>query len=306
MSNTQYDDADLDVGMSSDGELHTQLERVNFEPGILLGVEATRREQDYHRRRLNRHRYWLHGSGTLVGLAVTLSSTDNGDPTSAQPVRLNISPGVGMDGLGREVLCHEPYCLDLRAWLQAQWEGTESPAVLADGLSDDGKHLHLQITMRYASCPSGLQPVMARKVNAGTDPVAPSRQKDSVQFDLIGGAVPGAAAQFWPWGGHDPQADADRQPLSEAEQNHLLGLDEADRARANLAGHLIYALPHHDRALDLNRDPEIVARTLLAEVRIDLHEDNTPHIHPDHIQVNNLVRPIVHSADQLAWLNGHD
>lgn len=299
MSNVQYDDAQFDIGMQNDGEMHTPLERVNFEPGMMLGVEATRDEQDYHRRRLNRHRYWLHGSGTVVGLAVTLSSTNNGDPTSAQPVRLNIGPGVGVDGLGREVLCHEPYCLDLREWLQAQWQDDDSPAVLADGLSDDGRQLLLRVTMRYASCPSGLQPVMARKVNAGTDPVAPSRQKDSVLFELVAGSVPEAAGPPWPWDGHTPLADADRHPLTAAEQDHLAALGGDQQARAELAGRLVYALPHNDRALDLNRDPGIVARTLLAEVSIDLHADDTPHIHPDHIHVNNLLRPILRNGEQV-------
>jgi len=43
---------------------------------FLLGVEATRDEQDYHRRRLVRHQYWLHGSGTVAGLAVVLEARD--------------------------------------------------------------------------------------------------------------------------------------------------------------------------------------------------------------------------------------
>lgn len=303
MSNALYTDAEPDIGLESDGEFHTQLKRVNFEPGMLLGVEATRDEQDYHRRRLNRNRYWLHGAGTVVGLAVVLSSTDNGDPTSDQPVRLNISPGVGIDGLGREVLCHEPYCLDLRAWLQAQWEDEASPAILADGLSDDGNQLLLQVTMRYASCPAGLQPVMARKVNAGTDPVAAGRQQDSVQFDLIAGAVPEPSERPWPWHGHQPLSDTERHPLSDSEDQLLQGLSGGELAEAQLAGHLIYALPQHDRALQLSGDPEQAARTLLAEVRIDLTAEKRPQIHPDHIHVNNLVRPIVHSPDQLAWLD---
>jgi len=297
MSNSPYDEADFDIGMDSDGDLRSQLERVNFEPGMLLGVEATRDEQDYHRRRLNRHRYWLHGAGTVVGLAVTLSSRDNGQPDTAQPVYLNISPGVGVDGLGREVLCHEPYCLDLRAWLQAQWDASEAPAILGDGLSVDGSELLLQVTMRYSSCPSGMQPVMARKLNAGTDPVEPSRQKDSVIFELIAGAVD--VDSDWPWHGHDPLTPGDRPELSKAETDYLDSLGTAAKKQAQQIGERVYALPHHDRALDLNADdPAAVARTLLASVSIDLHPDNTPHIHPDHIRVNNLVRPLIRSAGQ--------
>ncbi len=297
MSNSQYDEAEFDIGMQSDSEMNTQLERVNFEPGMLLGVEATRSEQDYHRRRLNRHRYWLHGAGTVVGLAVTLTHTENGLPDTAQPVYLNISPGVGIDGLGREVLCHEPYCLDLRAWLQAQWDSTETPAILGDGLDEENNQLLLQVTMRYASCPSGQQPVLARKINAGTDPVAPSRQQDSVLFELIGGAVENDVD--WPWGGHTPLASDQRPELTDEEKEYLNLLGPAARAQAERIGSRVYALPHNDRALDLNDDdPASVARTLLASVSINLHPDNTPHIHPGHIRVNNLVRPLVRSAGQ--------
>lgn len=308
MSNALPDSAELDIGMQHDGEMHTPLKRVNFEPGMLLGVDATRDEQAYHRRRLNRHRYWLHGAGTVVGLAVGLRADGLGDPESDQAVYLDISPGVGIDGLGREVLCHEPYCLDLRAWLLAQWEGEEAPAILADGLDEDANQLVLQVTMRYASCPSGLQPVMARKVNAGTDPVAASRQQDSVQFDLIAGAAPARPDSPWPWGGHKPPSADDSQHLrpSDTEIEMIDGLSGAERAEAELASHLIYAMRHNSDALNLvNQGPEAVARTLLAEVRIRLNEERRPMIQAQNIRINNLVRPIIHSADQLAWLNAH-
>ena len=50
------------------------LKRVNYAPGMLLGIEATLAEQDYHRRRATRHGYWLHGAGTVAGLRVSLQS----------------------------------------------------------------------------------------------------------------------------------------------------------------------------------------------------------------------------------------
>jgi len=308
MSNALPDSAEFDVGMQHDGEMHTQLKRVNFEPGMLLGVDATRDEQAYHRRRLNRHRYWLHGAGTVVGLAVGLSFEEQGFLDEQQPVYLNISPGVGIDGLGREVLCHEPYCLDLHAWLLAQWEDQQSPAILADGLDEENQQLVLRVTMRYASCPAGSQPVLARKVNAGTDPVAASRQQDSVRFELLAGAAAGKPDSPWPWSGHRPPhpGDTDRQQPSDPETALIGNLSGADKAQAELAARLIYAMPHNNSALQLIDDgPEAVARTLLAEVRIKLDGDQRPLIQAQHISINNLVRPIVHSADQLAWLNAH-
>ena len=46
------------------------------------------------------------------------------------------------------MLCHEPYCLDLHAWLLAQWEDQQSPAILADGLDEENQQLVLRVTMR--------------------------------------------------------------------------------------------------------------------------------------------------------------
>ncbi len=59
-----------DASLLPDSQFQEPLARVSYQPGMLLGLEATRAEQDYHRRRLNRHQYWLHGSGTVCGLRV--------------------------------------------------------------------------------------------------------------------------------------------------------------------------------------------------------------------------------------------
>jgi hypothetical protein len=111
------ENAVTDSSLAADGHFDDALRRVSFEPGMLLGIEATRAEQEYHRRRHNRHAYWLHGSGTVVGLRVALDGEDPGDDTTQVKLRLIISPGVGVDGLGRQVSVFEPYCVDLRAWL---------------------------------------------------------------------------------------------------------------------------------------------------------------------------------------------
>ena len=106
-----------DTSLASDSRFGEALRRVNYAPGMLLGIEATRAEQDYHRRRTTRHGYWLHGAGTVAGLRVGLQSRDPGNDTENVRVRLVVSPGIGVDGLGRELSVAEPYCVDLGAWL---------------------------------------------------------------------------------------------------------------------------------------------------------------------------------------------
>ena len=42
------------ISLESDSNFAAPLRRVSFQAGMLLGVEATQSEQDYHRRRLVR------------------------------------------------------------------------------------------------------------------------------------------------------------------------------------------------------------------------------------------------------------
>ena len=87
----------IDAGLAKDAKFKDALERVCYQPGMLLGLKATQTEQSYHRRHLNRHDYWLHGSGTVIGLRVT-AKTQISEPDKQPHVKLHISPGIGVDG----------------------------------------------------------------------------------------------------------------------------------------------------------------------------------------------------------------
>mgnify|MGYP000641595564 CR=1 FL=1 len=149
--------------LESDADLTTPLKRVAYEAGMLLGLEATRDEQAYHRQRLNRQQYWLHGSGTLVGMVAAI---DPPETTETSPIltHITVSRGFGIDGLGREVNIHEGYCVDLGAWLQAQTE-----TGLRDGYDEDNDLLWLRLTVRYQPCEVAKQPVLARKLKSHFD-----------------------------------------------------------------------------------------------------------------------------------------
>lgn len=294
-------DFEKDLSLAADSRWQEPLERVFFEAGMLLGVSATRTEQDYHRRRLTRHQHWLHGSGTILGLAVTLEGEPVTEASEDTTVRIVIGPGLGIDGLGREVLVPGPYCLDLGEWMRAQ-----EVSALRDGRDGTGA-LWLSVTMRLQDCPHGLQPVMARKVNAGTDPVQPSRIRDSVLLELVPEPPPaetGDAPPGWPGIGPLPDAAQAAAARTPAEQAQIDGTGNPLQTRQlELASRLIYALAPEPEALDATlTDPAIVARTLLARLRIDLREDDSPILNPTHIEVNNLSRPMVANPGQLAWL----
>jgi len=305
----------IDASLKSDGRFKENLQRVSYEPGMLLGLKATHAEQDYHRRRLIRHHYWLHGSGTVCGLRVDLKGDTPPDDSSHSEARLHITPGIGIDGLGREVYVHEPYCIDLGAWLTLQYEDKDGldrwNRLISDGYHPASNTLRLAVTMRYQDQPSGLQPVMATEVNAGTDPVQPSLIKDCVYFDLF--AQRPEDSEFHPFASHNalpPYGGDVEGRLNETEKKTLQDLeDTADPAlaEAQLAARLLYAMGddsegmNHRQATSLT--PEKLAQTLLAHITIQLAPDQTLIVNPLRIEVNNLVRPFVMNAATLALLN---
>jgi len=304
--------------LEQDATLAEPLRRVSYEAGMMLGLEATRDEQAYHRRRLNRHQYWLHGYGTLAGMAVLIdpaTHANNTDPVNS--LRLIVSPGIGIDGLGREVLIHEAYCINLRQWLDAQ---TESH--LREGYDDPANKLWLKVCVRQKDCPVGQQPVLARKLNLSTDAVQPSRTQDSVQLELIPELppTPGSNDPFEPWSNRGPDATgngyapwsahgavaAALPTLTSAEQATLTAVQAANaNAGAQLALHarLLHALDTTGvNTKELSDELQDGARLLLARISIDVTDINAIVVNPQLISINNLVRPFLATASQLAWL----
>lgn len=294
--------------LEDDADFVKPLRRVAYEAGMLLGLEATQDEQNYHRRRLNRQQYWLQGSGTLVGMAVAVDpagSVDN-DPMLT---RLTVSPGLGIDGLGREVLIHEKYCIDLGEWLQAQ-----SETQLRDAYDEINNLLWLKVTVSYQACDVAQQPVLARKLNLSTDAVQPSRRADSVRLELIPELPPAPENEFKPWAVHDAIADAvPTAQLTTAENNMITAAAPEPERQSQLQLHarLLHGLGSS------GIDPQLAAdqladgaRLLLARLSITIPDlqiildadQGDPLVNPNNISVNNLLRPFLLTPSQLAYL----
>ncbi|HNB64468.1 MAG TPA: hypothetical protein PLH85_07620 [Rhodocyclaceae bacterium] len=303
------DNAATDSSLPDDGVFSEPLRRVSFEPGMLLGIEATRAEQAYHRRRHTRHAYWLHGAGTVAGLRVVMDSTP--PKTAGKPwrVRLIITPGIGVDGLGREVSVHEPYAIDLGDWLTAQHaDSTAWGALERDGLDTAGTTLYLRITMRYQDVPSGLQPVMATAINAGTDPVGPSRIQDTVLYELTPWRPAIGDVPERPFTAHDDLSAYDdiADRLADHERAAIAAADAAGRRQLQLGARLLFALSDDNTALATRESLAVtaaeLARTLLATVTIALDPGGQLVIDPARIVVDNLARPFLFNASTLARL----
>lgn len=303
-----------DQSLISDGKFEEPLKRVVFEPGMLLGVEATTSEQDYHRRRLVRHQYWLHGCGTVSGLVVQLEADEPENADQHGLVKLIVSPGFAIDGLGREISSYEPYCINLQDWLEAHSDKDRIWQVANGGFDGDDNSLWLKVTFRYQEQPSGLQPVMATQINAGTDPVQPSRLKDCVLLELIAEKPWFEDAAFAPWGppayldplqaGHvHGQVPTDPAgPLNPAEKTYLTEQDP-DQGLLSLNAAMLHALGTGKNALQMQTTEAEAARTLLARIRIRLNPDRKVVCNLTRIEVNNLLRPFVTTPQQLLSLH---
>lgn len=293
--------------LKDDANLSEPLRRVAYEAGMLLGLDATRDEQAYHRRRLNRHQYWLHGSGTLAGMAVAI---DPATTTETDPIltRMTVSPGIGIDGLGREVLISENYCIDLGDWLKAQSETS-----LRDGYDEVADLLWLKVTVRYQECEVAQQPVLARKLNLSTDAVQPSRKADSIVLELIPEIPPTEDTRFKPWASHHPIDQPRPVELTATENTFIddLPADTPAREQREMQARLLYALDDDSVSTELLSDQlEEGARLLLARISIPMTDlatilnadENDQVVNPNGIEVNNLVRPFLMTASQLAFL----
>ncbi len=311
------DPAAPDASLADDATFQEALARPNHAAGMMLSVQAVRAEQAYHRRRLTRHAYWLHGSGTVAGLRVSVQSAgvpDADTPTTS--LRVRVAPGIALDGLGREVVVDQPYVLDLAAWLTVRHDDPARWAELErDAFDPVANRLELDVTLRQRDIATGLQPVLAEAVNAGSDPVLPARRRDEVLLELMPARRAGARrAAHW--------HAAHRELPSAADAEAALGAPELQRladaagtpgesARLRLGARLLGALDDDARALlprgDGRVPPEELARTLLARVHIELAVDagtGQPRlvVNPLRTSVDNLARPFVLGATALAAL----
>lgn len=299
MSNddSRYDISSLD----DDNDFATPLRRVSFQAGMLLGVDATQAEQEYHRRRLTRHQYWFQGYGTLVGMAVVAKGSD-GNEAPDESLTVNVSPGVGIDGLGREVMVTEPYCINLHDWLETQTETDLAPGVHRNTDND----LRLVVSVRYDQCASGLQPTMATRLNDTTDPVAPSRVKDCILLEISPSRSDPATP---PWLAHDlVLGESQDEKFSTPEKAELNALSEEEKEARTYQARLVYAMTKDGDAdeqpsLKSEKIAEEAARIPLAEIRIKEVTDLAKvmeKLNMKNVQVNNLIRPFINTNAQIA------
>ena len=150
-------------------------ERVNYEYGMVLGVDDFRTEQQHTLELDYRHERALHGFGTVYGLEVTLGAADGGDAQVA------VEPGMLVDQFGREAVVPVTQCARVGAWLAAQEQ--QSPGAVAEHRGPSGE-MSLYVVAKYASCLDALVPLPGTPCSTSSTSSVPSRIRDAWQIDL--------------------------------------------------------------------------------------------------------------------------
>lgn len=148
--------------------------RVNYEFGLVLGVDEFQQEQLYFLDKDYLHNRALHGYGTVYGLKVE-ATRPAGD---AKDVLITVEPGLGIDQCGRYILLRNAQCAHLKAWLNKQ-----SPNVVAQHKEASGD-IHLYVVASYDECLEALVPIPGAPCSSSESTSAPSRIRDSFNLEL--------------------------------------------------------------------------------------------------------------------------
>jgi hypothetical protein len=139
--------------------------------GMLLGVPDFQVISANPRGKLRLHQSWQHGPGVIWGYDVTVP---------ADSPELQVSAGLAVDGVGREVSLGSPYCVDVAQWLDEQVAaGTVVPVE-----AGSTKTFNAQLYLRFRGCLTRPVPAMSSACDGGGDDVAYSRILETGELEL--------------------------------------------------------------------------------------------------------------------------
>jgi hypothetical protein len=145
--------------------------RVSY--GMLLGEDDFRVLMGNPRGKQMLQAAWLHGTGVVWGYDVRMDGL----------VTVRVSPGLALDGLGREVAQTATVCLDLRDWLH---ENDSPPSQDECGT----RTLHCCVVAEFDCCPSRPVPTLADPCDVNRKHDDDSRVTETARIVLRPGPCP--------------------------------------------------------------------------------------------------------------------
>jgi len=153
------------------------LERVHYFPRQLLTADDLTADSEYFRAKMRRHNRFLHGWGTVCGLAVSPA------PTPGLPWRVSIGDGYALGPYGDDIYVAEPVFLDLaRCGPGAVTDPCAPGQVHTPGSATGGT---IFVAIQYAECLA--RPVRAMPAGCACEEEACeySRIRDSFQIECL-------------------------------------------------------------------------------------------------------------------------
>lgn len=144
--------------------------RVRYTHGMVLGEEDLVQEQAYLRARDHLAVRALHGYGTVAGLEVSWDATAG---------RLEVSPGLAVDPVGRLVCVDGTQCADLGDWLASHRAEVDAVAGSLPG------PVSLYVVLCHRECETDTVPVPAESCRTAEESMAASRVLDSFDLRLL-------------------------------------------------------------------------------------------------------------------------
>ena len=141
--------------------------RVNYENGLVLGVDEFRQEELYHFEKRRLHNRSLHGYGTVCGLRIY-----------ANGPRIKVEPGIAVNPKGQEIRVPQAQCAQLNDWLARNREKVEG------FLSSPPQNLPLYLVLCFRECPTDKALLLSGSCMSTEDNSAPSRIADDFELSL--------------------------------------------------------------------------------------------------------------------------
>lgn len=264
-------------------------DRLFYALGALLDENDFTREQTYHRGRLSRGLAYLHGSGTVAGLEVTLEDRDGEDV-------LMVSAGMGLDRLGRMIEVPRAACLRVGRWFDATLADSLGHDQLVNsfrtGSGGDPDGVIVDVFVKFVVCERGKQPAFATGNFDALDAIAPSSLRDSYQLDLI---IREEATLPVPDYGFPDLSGMTAEQIKQRVLQYKLQEAWKESTAWSGPGQTLELLAEHTD--DQDGTEVLLARLIIPATNPPLQRDTNVDI-----VVDNAIRQLVFSTTELAWL----
>lgn len=166
--------------------------------GMLLGVDDFQTLEAYHRGKMWYHSAWLHGTGVVWGLNLTLPTKIRQSEERLLSGEVRVEAGLAIDGMGRELLLEHAACLNLAAWYKAHQDDT----ALIDAITTDAETGDIifdsHVTLEFRGCLTRQVPALSETCDNSSTSTAYSRVVETVKVCMHPGlAEPMASTDYY-------------------------------------------------------------------------------------------------------------